>query len=61
MSRQRCVVLTLQTYLLSSSASAEHCKEGVPIASISVLVFLKPVLITESATQIAVTVFFYDS
>lgn len=55
MSRKRCVTLTLQTYLLSSSASAQHCKEGFPMASISVLVFLKPILITESDTKIAVT------
>lgn len=53
MSRKRCVILTLQTCLLSSSASAEHCKEGLP--SISVTVFLKPVLITETATKTAVT------
>lgn len=55
MSRKRCVILILQTYLLSSSASAEHCKQGLPIASISVPVFLKPILITETVTKITVT------
>lgn len=30
MSRKRCVILTLQTYLLSYKVSAEHCKEGIP-------------------------------
>lgn len=55
MSRKRCVILILQTYLLSSSASAEHCKQGLPIASISVPVFLKSILITETVTKITVT------
>lgn len=54
-SRKRCVILTLQTHLLSSSACAECCKEEFQTASISILVFLKLILIIESDTKIAIT------
>lgn len=56
MSRKRCVMLSLMTVLLACHPCfcTSTPKKEFPIAGISVLTFLKPILITEGVTKIAV-------